>query len=208
MDKIRVAPRVSNGLKINKAVVIIKASISLLNRFIIKLSISATISPSLIILDIFLEECDFKKSSHPSERKCFKREVFILAPISPLNILMRLIEIVEITIVSKEYEMMSPANKKRTVSSESLSKFKRRATNSTSSKAALRFSRFKTKNAIAASPPTSIRATRVRDSDMNSNLLKSLLERTDLKLLIKFNIPYKVDDGGIIISIDLFIDIF
>ena len=187
MDKIRVRPRVTNGLKINKAVVIIKASISLLNRFIIKLIISATISPSLIILDIFLEEFDFKKSSHPSERKCFKREVFILAPISPLNILMRLIEIVEITIESKEYEMMSPANKKRTVSSESLSKFKRRATNSTSSKASLRFSRFKTKNAIAASPPTSIRATRVRDSDMNSNLLKSLLERTDFKLLIKFN---------------------
>ena len=101
---------------------------------------------------------------------------------------MRLIEIVEMTIVNKEYEIMSPENKKSTLSSESLSKFKRRTTNSTSSKAPLKFSRFKTKNAIAASPPTSIRATRVRDSDMNNNLLKSLLERTDFKLLIKFNI--------------------
>tara|TARA_Y100000389_G_C17450184_1_gene514265 strand:+ start:1899 stop:2285 length:387 start_codon:yes stop_codon:yes gene_type:complete len=125
-----------------------------------------------------------------------------------LNMLMRLIEIVEITIVKKEYAMISPANKKRTLSSEKLSKFKKSTTNSTSSKAALRFSRFKTKNAIATSPPTSMRATRVRANDINNNLLKSLLERTDLKLLIKFNIPYKVDDGGIIISIDLFIDIF
>ena len=43
--------------------------------------------------------------------------------------LMRLIEIVDTTIVKKEYEMISPANKKRTLSSESLSKFKRRTTN-------------------------------------------------------------------------------
>jgi len=125
-----------------------------------------------------------------------------------LNMLMRLIEIVEITIVKKEYEMISPANKKRTLSSDRLSKFKRSTTNPTSSKAPLRFSRFKTKNAIATNPPTSIRATRVRASDINNNLLKSLLERTDLKLLIKFNILYKGEDGGIKIAIDLFIDIF
>ena len=106
---------------------------------------------------------------------------------SSLNMLMRLIEIVDITIVKKEYEMISPANKKRTLSSESPSKFKRRTTNSSSSKAPIRSSRFKTKNAIAASPPTSIKATRVRARDINSNLLKSLLERTDLKLFIKFN---------------------
>ena len=100
---------------------------------------------------------------------------------------MRLIEMVEITIVSKEYKMISPENKKRILSSESPSRFKRTSINATSSKAPLRFSRFNTKNAIKASPPTSIRATRVRASDMNNNLLKSLWERTDLKLLSKFN---------------------
>ena len=56
MDKIKVRPKVTEGLKINKAEVMTRASINLLNRFIKKLIMSATISPSWIILDIFLEE--------------------------------------------------------------------------------------------------------------------------------------------------------
>ena len=92
----------SVALKKNKAIVMIRASTNLLNRFIKKLIMSATISPSWTILDMFLEECDLEKSNQSNPRKYFKREVFIFAPISSLNILIRLIDIEEIIIVNKE----------------------------------------------------------------------------------------------------------
>tara|TARA_B100001175_G_C19093680_1_gene441765 strand:- start:213 stop:404 length:192 start_codon:yes stop_codon:yes gene_type:complete len=56
--RIVASQKVSDALKKNKAIVIINARMVLLRRFIKKLIMSATTSPSWITLEIFLEDWD------------------------------------------------------------------------------------------------------------------------------------------------------